>query len=360
MAAFARTIVHFKDGLVERDRARHTRSASAGGADVRHHLHPGDPRDPAAPAALVPDHARHHHRRRRGGDDGHARQGDDRGGAAADRGARHQRPPDPSRPGLRPRRRRAAAARLRASDVEAIARAGRRREGGRAAGAVDRAPRSTKAPTGRRRSTARPATIFDGRSPGRSTPAASSPRPRSRPGKAVCIIGNTVRTNLFRGGEPGRASACGSTTSSCEVIGALATRGQAAASARSGRRRDHADQGGAAPLHRQSRHPADAGRRRSSLLTRARCQASISDLLRERRSITGGKDDDFNIFDTAQISDTLTGTTDAADRDRRRGRGDQPGRRRHRHHEHHARLGDRAHARDRHPPRDRRGRAARC
>jgi hypothetical protein len=35
--------------------------------------------------------------------------------------------------------------------------------------------------------------------------------------------------------------------------------------------------------------------------------------------------------------------------------GDQPGRRRHRHHEHHARLGDRAHARDRHPARHRRG-----
>jgi len=38
-------------------------------------------------------------------------------------------------------------------------------------------------------------------------------------------------------------------------------------------------------------------------------QASIEDLLRERRNITGGKDDDFNIFDTKQISDTLSSTT---------------------------------------------------
>jgi putative ABC transport system permease protein len=38
-------------------------------------------------------------------------------------------------------------------------------------------------------------------------------------------------------------------------------------------------------------------------------QASISALLRERRNINGGKQDDFNIFDTAQISQTLTGTT---------------------------------------------------
>jgi putative ABC transport system permease protein len=38
-------------------------------------------------------------------------------------------------------------------------------------------------------------------------------------------------------------------------------------------------------------------------------QASITDLLRERRHITEGRDDNFNIFDTKQISDTLTGTT---------------------------------------------------
>jgi len=38
-------------------------------------------------------------------------------------------------------------------------------------------------------------------------------------------------------------------------------------------------------------------------------QAAIEDLLRERRNITGGKDDDFNIFDTAQISATLTQST---------------------------------------------------
>ncbi len=38
-------------------------------------------------------------------------------------------------------------------------------------------------------------------------------------------------------------------------------------------------------------------------------QSSLTDLLRERRNITGGKDDDFNIFDTKQISDTLTSTT---------------------------------------------------
>ena len=33
-----------------------------------------------------------------------------------------------------------------------------------------------------------------------------------------------------------------------------------------------------------------------------RCRPRSTDLLRERRNINGGKDDDFNIFDTAQIS----------------------------------------------------------
>ena len=41
----------------------------------------------------------------------------------------------------------------------------------------------------------------------------------------------------------------------------------------------------------------------------AAVQNAITKLLRERRNIVGGKQDDFNIFDTAQISATLTGTT---------------------------------------------------
>src|SRR3546814_19159954 len=38
-------------------------------------------------------------------------------------------------------------------------------------------------------------------------------------------------------------------------------------------------------------------------------QNSIEQLLRERRHNTGGKQDDFNVFDTKQISETLSGTT---------------------------------------------------
>src|SRR3546814_15160484 len=38
-------------------------------------------------------------------------------------------------------------------------------------------------------------------------------------------------------------------------------------------------------------------------------QNSIEQLLRERRHITGGNQDDFNVFATKQISETLSGTT---------------------------------------------------
>jgi putative ABC transport system permease protein len=38
-------------------------------------------------------------------------------------------------------------------------------------------------------------------------------------------------------------------------------------------------------------------------------QSALRDLLRERRHLNSDADDDFNIFDTKQISDTLSGTT---------------------------------------------------
>src|SRR5690606_38307097 len=41
----------------------------------------------------------------------------------------------------------------------------------------------------------------------------------------------------------------------------------------------------------------------------ATVQSSIQDLLRERRRIGPGEQDNFNIFDTRQISETLSGTT---------------------------------------------------
>lgn len=126
-------------------------------------------------------------------------------------------------------------------------------------------------------------------------------------GKAVCIIGNTVRQNLFRGGEAvGRRFRVGSI--SCDVIGVLSTRGQAGFGG---------DQDDVVIMPIKTVQRRFTGSRDIRLMlvgvdqryATAGVQASITDLLRERRQISGGKADNFNIFDTRQISDTLTGTT---------------------------------------------------
>jgi putative ABC transport system permease protein len=265
--------------------------------------------------------------------------------------ARHQHPPDPSGPGLRPRRRRAAPARLQGRGCRPRSAAGRRRQRGRPQAQIDRDGDLSTAPIGRRRSTA-PPTPFQVQ-PWPLVEGRSGTRAEEQAGKAVCIIGNTIRTNLFRGGAAvgDRIRVNGI---SCDVIGILSTRGQAGFGG---------DQDDVIIMPIKQVQRRFTGTRDIRLMLvgtdpdydSAQVQSSITDLLRERRNITGGKDDDFNIFDTAQISADADRHDHVADPDRRRGGRDQPGRRRHRHHEHHARLGHRAHPRDRHPPGDRRG-----
>jgi len=126
-------------------------------------------------------------------------------------------------------------------------------------------------------------------------------------GKSVCIIGNTIKTNLFKGEEPvgQRLRIAGLT---CEVIGLLTARGQ-------GGFGNDQDDVVLMPLKMVQRRLTGSRDVRRMLVgvdqaySTAQVQDAISTLLRERRSITPGKDDDFFIFDTKQISDTLTQTT---------------------------------------------------
>jgi putative ABC transport system permease protein len=132
-------------------------------------------------------------------------------------------------------------------------------------------------------------------------------RQEEQAGKAVCIIGTTIQTNLFRGG-----SATGSRIRvngiSCDVIGVLKTKGQAGFGG-------DQDDVIIMPIKQVQRRFTGSQDIRLMLVgtdpayDSAQIQSSITDLLRERRNITGAKQDDFNIFDTAQISQTLTGTT---------------------------------------------------
>jgi putative ABC transport system permease protein len=126
-------------------------------------------------------------------------------------------------------------------------------------------------------------------------------------GKAVCIIGATVQQNLFR-----QASPVGERIRlrdiSCEVIGALSRRGQ-------GGFGNDQDDVVLMPIKTVQRRFTGNRDIRNIMVSvnpaydSATVQASISALLRERRNLKGGEPDNFNIFDTAQISETLSGTT---------------------------------------------------
>src|SRR5690606_36461607 len=125
-------------------------------------------------------------------------------------------------------------------------------------------------------------------------------------GKAVCVIGNTVRQNLFaREDAVGQRLRVG--TVSCDVIGLLATRGQGG----------FQDQDDVVMMPIKTVQRRFTGNRdiRTIIVAvddaydSADVQSAIGALLRERRHLAPGADDTFNIFDTKQISETLQGTT---------------------------------------------------
>ena len=125
-------------------------------------------------------------------------------------------------------------------------------------------------------------------------------------GKAVCVIGNTVRTNLFQNNDPvGQRMRIKGV--SCLVIGVLETRGQGG----------FGDQDDVVIMPIRFVQRRFTGDRDVSQIMVAvddaydtsTVQTSLEELMRERRKIKPGAEDNFNVFDTKQISDTLTGTT---------------------------------------------------
>nr|AGU10819.1 MacB-like periplasmic core domain [uncultured organism] len=126
-------------------------------------------------------------------------------------------------------------------------------------------------------------------------------------GKSVCIIGNTVKTNLYPDDQPvGTQLRVG--TVSCEVIGLLAPRGQSGIGG---------DQDNTVIMPYRMVQRRFTGNRNVQLIMVAvdprfdsgSIQDSISRLLRERRNITVTKADDFSILDTKQIADALGNAT---------------------------------------------------
>jgi len=129
-----------------------------------------------------------------------------------------------------------------------------------------------------------------------------------RAGAGVCVIGETVRREIYGGvpGQTGLGELLRVKQFSCTVIGVLVAKGQ-------GGMGDQ-DDTVLVPLHTLQRRVT--GSRKVSTLQvsmedgsdAVRLKASISQLLRERRKLNAGDDDNFNIFDTQQIAETLSST----------------------------------------------------
>ena len=127
-------------------------------------------------------------------------------------------------------------------------------------------------------------------------------------GSAVCIIGETVRREIFGGatGVTGVGEQLRVKQFSCEVIGILAAKGQ-------GGMGDQ-DDTVVVPLHTLQRRVT--GNNKVSTLSVSMAdgvdavplKASLRQLMRERRKLAESDDDNFNIFDTQQLAETLSGT----------------------------------------------------
>ncbi|MDD2700143.1 MAG: ABC transporter permease [Sideroxydans sp.] len=126
-----------------------------------------------------------------------------------------------------------------------------------------------------------------------------------RAGKAVCIIGATVRKELFEAHSP-----VGDTMRikqfSCEVIGVLAAKGQSAM----GRDQDDTVVMPLRTVQRRLTGKQDVNTILISMQDGASSEQvinQISLLMRERRKLSDNEDDNFSVQDTKEIAKTLSG-----------------------------------------------------
>jgi putative ABC transport system permease protein len=128
-----------------------------------------------------------------------------------------------------------------------------------------------------------------------------------RGGQAVCLVGETVRSKLF-GSTPAIDQTIRVGNVACQVIGILEKKGQ------SGMGSDQ-DDVVMMPLKVFQRRIGGSTDVSSMMLSAedgvstAKVQADVERLLRERRKIVAGREDDFTVNDMTQMAATLTGTT---------------------------------------------------
>ena len=128
-----------------------------------------------------------------------------------------------------------------------------------------------------------------------------------RAGKAVCVIGATVRKQLFGGASP-LGGELRVKNFACEVVGLLAAKGQGAM----GQDQDDAV---LMPVRTVQRRLVGNVEDVSTLMLSMRDGAAaeavmeqVRRLMRERRKLAEHDDDNFNLMDTKQIAQTLSGT----------------------------------------------------
>jgi putative ABC transport system permease protein len=127
-------------------------------------------------------------------------------------------------------------------------------------------------------------------------------------GAAVCVIGATVRRELFGAGAEAIGEAIRVKQFSCTVVGVLASKGQGAMG-------NDQDDLVVLPLATVQRRVVGHTRVNTILVSMregsdsTRLKTALTQLLRERRKLAEGEDDNFNVLDTRQIADTMSGTT---------------------------------------------------
>lgn len=128
-----------------------------------------------------------------------------------------------------------------------------------------------------------------------------------RGGQIGCIIGETVRQELF-GAENPVGQTIRVSNISCPVIGVLGRKGQSGLG-------DDQDDTVIMPLKIHQRRIGGTTTISSIMVSAqdgvstAKVQSDLQNLLRERRRINIGREDDFTVNDMTQIASAMTGTT---------------------------------------------------
>ena len=130
-----------------------------------------------------------------------------------------------------------------------------------------------------------------------------------RAGAAVCVIGETVRRELYGGtvGQTGLGERLRVKQFSCNVVGILSAKGQSGMGDQ--------DDVVMLPLHTLQRRVTGSTKVGTLLVSMQAdsdsvpLKAALRQLMRERRKLAESDDDNFNIFDTQQLAETLSSTT---------------------------------------------------